>query len=126
METINVPVEIIEKVCKYCEDKQIYDKLGYYGDFYYKFKKMIDKDKRYSVFKVDICLEPYAIEYIYVGAENIVDLKYNLKDILKEYGLEKNEIVDIISDSDIDRIKKIDGLYADKPYVILDSVYYSE
>lgn len=124
METINVPIEIIEKVCKYCEDKQIYDKLGYYGDFYYKFKKMVDK--KYSVFKVDICLVPYGIEYIYVGAENIVDLNRHLEDILKEYGLEKNQIVDIISDSDIDRIKKIDGLYTDKPYVVLDSVYYSE
>ena len=124
METINVPIELIEKVCKYCEDKQVYDKLGYYGDFYYKFKKMIDK--RYSVFKIDICLKSYAIHYVYVGAENIDDLYCHLEDILKGYGLDKYEIVDIMSDSDIDRIKKIDGLYTDKPYVVLDSVYYSE
>ncbi len=46
METINVPIELIEKVCKYCEDKQVYDKLGYYGDFYYKFKRMVDSKEQ--------------------------------------------------------------------------------
>lgn len=44
MKTVEIPIELIEKVCKYCEDKQVYDKLGYYGDFYYKFKKILNKN----------------------------------------------------------------------------------
>lgn len=38
---MEIPVEIIEAIIKYCEDKQIYDKLGAYKDFYYKLKKLI-------------------------------------------------------------------------------------
>lgn len=38
---MDVPIEIIEAIIKYCEDKQIYDKLGTYRDFYYKLKKLI-------------------------------------------------------------------------------------
>ena len=35
-----VPIEIIDNIIKYCEDEAIYDKLGRYGDFYYKLKKL--------------------------------------------------------------------------------------
>ena len=38
---IEVPKEVLEEVCAYCEDNAIYDKLGNYGDFYYKIKKII-------------------------------------------------------------------------------------
>ncbi len=30
---------IVQNILRYCEDKQVYDKLGKYGDFYYKLKK---------------------------------------------------------------------------------------
>ena len=39
-ETMEVPVSIIEDICKYCEDKAIWDKLGVYHDFYYKLKQL--------------------------------------------------------------------------------------
>lgn len=35
------PEEIIRNMVKYCEDKQIYDKLGNYNDFYYKAKEYL-------------------------------------------------------------------------------------
>jgi hypothetical protein len=33
-----VSKSIIEDVCRYCEDKAVWDKLAGYGDFYYKLK----------------------------------------------------------------------------------------
>lgn len=36
MKKVTVDQTIIENVIRYCEDKQVYDKLGAYGDFYYK------------------------------------------------------------------------------------------
>lgn len=38
---ISVSREILENVCEYCENMAIYDKLGNYGDFYYKIKSLI-------------------------------------------------------------------------------------
>ena len=38
---IMVSREILENVCEYCENMAIYDKLGNYGDFYYKIKSLI-------------------------------------------------------------------------------------
>lgn len=37
--------EIIENICRYCENKQIYDKLGNYGDFYYKLMKILKENQ---------------------------------------------------------------------------------
>jgi len=37
--------EVIENVVKYCEDKAIFDKLGNYGDFYYKLKNYLNNKK---------------------------------------------------------------------------------
>lgn len=34
--------EILENICYYCEYQGIYDKLGNYGDFYYKIKKILE------------------------------------------------------------------------------------
>jgi hypothetical protein len=36
-------IEILENMIRYCEDQEIYDKLGRYHDFYYKAKKILDK-----------------------------------------------------------------------------------
>lgn len=33
--------KILEDVARYCEDQAIYDKLGRYGDFYYKIKTLL-------------------------------------------------------------------------------------
>ena len=34
---IDVDEKLIKDICNYCETQAIYDKLGRYGDFYYKF-----------------------------------------------------------------------------------------
>ena len=41
---MDIDIEILKEVCKYCEDKAIYDKLWKYGDFYYKIKKSLNKN----------------------------------------------------------------------------------
>lgn len=33
---IDVDEKLIKDICNYCETQTIYDKLGRYGDFYYK------------------------------------------------------------------------------------------
>ena len=37
---VSVPLPVIMQVLKYCEDNQIYDKLGNYQDFYYKLNQI--------------------------------------------------------------------------------------
>ena len=36
---IEVDEKLIKDICSYCETQVIYDKLGRYGDFYYKLKR---------------------------------------------------------------------------------------
>lgn len=38
---VKVNTELIENICKYCEDNAVFDKLGSYNDFYYKLKKFL-------------------------------------------------------------------------------------
>ena len=38
---IPIPIDVVKNIIRYCEDKQVYDKLGAYGDFYYKLKKSL-------------------------------------------------------------------------------------
>lgn len=38
---ITISRSILEDVCEYCEQNAIYDKLGNYGDFYYKIKQLL-------------------------------------------------------------------------------------
>lgn len=45
---IKIEKEIIQQIIKYCEDQAIYDKLGKYGDFYYKLKKEITNENKKS------------------------------------------------------------------------------
>lgn len=40
---VSVPISVLKDVCDYCEYNAIYDKLGNFGDFYYKIKKLINK-----------------------------------------------------------------------------------
>lgn len=40
---ISIPQSLAEDICDYCESQAIYDKLGDYGDFYYKLKQTINK-----------------------------------------------------------------------------------
>jgi hypothetical protein len=40
---VNVPLDVIEQILKYCEVNQIYDKLSNYGDFYYKLNQIKHK-----------------------------------------------------------------------------------
>ena len=39
-ENILVNLSIVNDILKYCEDMQVYDKLGKYNDFYYKLNKI--------------------------------------------------------------------------------------
>ena len=39
---VSIPISVLEDVCYYCESNAIYDKLGNFGDFYYKIKKIIE------------------------------------------------------------------------------------
>lgn len=41
---------IVDNILRYCEDKQVYDKLGAYGDFYYKLKKAKQNDNKVGVY----------------------------------------------------------------------------
>lgn len=41
---LTINSDIIENIIRYCEDQQIYDKLGMYGDFYYKLKGLINDE----------------------------------------------------------------------------------
>lgn len=46
-EDIVIMKDIIDNICKYCEDKAIYDKIGFkYNDFYYKAKQLQKKFKK--------------------------------------------------------------------------------
>lgn len=38
---VDVSIETLKWVCEFVETKQDYDKLGWYGDFYYKIKNML-------------------------------------------------------------------------------------
>ena len=40
---ISIPQSLAEDICDYCESQAIYDKLGDYGDFYYKLKQILNK-----------------------------------------------------------------------------------
>lgn len=43
---VEVELQIIEQVLKYCEDNQIYDKLGNYKNFYYKLNQIKRKSQK--------------------------------------------------------------------------------
>lgn len=38
---VEVPVSALEWICEFVESNQDYDKLGKYGDFYYKIKTLL-------------------------------------------------------------------------------------
>jgi len=40
IQAVTVPLDVIKQVLKYCEDEQIYDKLGTYKNFYYKLNQI--------------------------------------------------------------------------------------
>jgi hypothetical protein len=39
-----LPIDILQNMIKYCEEQQIYDKLGRHNDFYYKAKKWVENN----------------------------------------------------------------------------------
>jgi len=41
---------IVNNILRFCEDKQVYDKLGAYGDFYYKLKKATQNENKAIVY----------------------------------------------------------------------------
>lgn len=42
-DTISILRSVAEDVCHYCENQAIYDKLSFYGDFYYRLKKELNR-----------------------------------------------------------------------------------
>ena len=42
---VKVPMNVLEEVIHYCEYTGIYDKLGTFGDFYYKLVKIVNNQK---------------------------------------------------------------------------------
>ena len=46
---VSVPLPVIMQVLKYCEDNQIYDKLGTYQNFYYKLTPFLEASFRVSM-----------------------------------------------------------------------------
>lgn len=51
--TIEVSVETLRNIVKYCENMEIYDKLGRYGDFYYKLNTMVKAFDEYNEWMQD-------------------------------------------------------------------------
>ncbi len=41
---IEVPIKVLENICRYCEKMAIYDKLSAYDDFYYKLKLILNQN----------------------------------------------------------------------------------
>ena len=41
MNKIQIDITVAENIIKFCEDRQVYDKLSAYGDFYYKLKQAV-------------------------------------------------------------------------------------
>ena len=46
MDNILIDKTILSNICKYCEDKAVYDKLSDYGDFYYKIKAILSRNQQ--------------------------------------------------------------------------------
>lgn len=78
-------------------------------------------EKKYQVYSVDFCFEDYAIDYRLIGAEDVDDLIAHLLPFVTY----KRELKKIENEREW-RIKKIDHLYTDTPYMILDSYGYCE
>ena len=49
---VEIPLDIVQNILKFCVDNQLYDKLARYGDFYYKLQK-IEFDHRNNKIKED-------------------------------------------------------------------------
>ena len=45
-----LPESIVNNILRFCEDKQVYDKLGAYGDFYYKLKKATQSENKVGIY----------------------------------------------------------------------------
>ncbi len=87
----------------------------------------MENKKLYPVFRVDVCFEPYAMEYKLIGAKDAKDLRQQIKAILSDYGFDKEELSILETENrDANRIVKMENIYTDKPYKILKSFAYYE
>ena len=110
------------------------------------------RKKNYNVYSVDVCVEPYCMEYILVGGESEQDIVDHLSEIFPDYVydydgealdeeydckvidgkvhqsyLTKNQIATITNKENWkDRFQKIPHLTTDKPYYKLKGYYYIE
>lgn len=58
---MNIDKEILEKVCKYCENNAIYDKLSEYDDFYYKIKDALKIENTTRKVVINTCYGGFGI-----------------------------------------------------------------
>ena len=74
---------VLEDVVKYCENQQIYDKLGSYGDFYYRIKTVLKENNEISSPMNDKTGYLCSIEdeKIFIVADNIDDCLIKLENI---------------------------------------------
>lgn len=89
------------------------------------------KEKKfYPVFRIDACFTGYAMEDVYIGAVDKDDLVNHLKDILTGFWGKNNptnddEYIKEIIEEDY-RIKEVEHMFTDNPYIIIESCSYYE
>ena len=76
----------------------------------------------YPVYELDTYFSDWGMHNVLVGAESKEDLRNHIT--YEVLGLTKSQFNKLWRESW--RVKKIDGLYTDKPYVVLSSYWYSE
>lgn len=74
------------------------------------------KEVEYKIFKVDVCEQPWAIEYSLVGAKSKKDLLAHWDEIFEDKASIKNDA----------RITPIPDAFTTVPYKILDTFSYYE
>lgn len=89
--------------------------------YFYNVEKCIYMEKLYQVYSVDFCFEDYAIDYRLIGAEDVDDVIAHLRPFVTY----KKELKKIEEEKEW-RIRKVEHLYTDTPYKILDSYGYIE
>jgi len=80
----------------------------------------------YPVFRVDFSFAPYSIDERLIGAKDKKDLLANVdfKKVEKGWRLNDEEI-EQLSIADY-RIERVENVYTDKPYVVLETFSYYE
>jgi len=127
--TIEVPESILKNIIGYCEKRDITDKLGAYGDFYYKLKDMIKEETvsdelRKHLMQIFMITDEKEVPYVVIGiaakySDGDMGFNHVEYDNLFDYGDVNDAIIGITEknwrQSDIDDwVKKM--MKSTKPY----------